>query len=201
MPRWLMLDVDGVVVNGRPADGSSWATSIEEDLGISPERLGTEFFAPHWDEIVTGRAVLADVLGRCLPSLAPGVTVDAFLAYWFANDAAVDRAVLADCARLRRGGMRIALATNQEHLRAADLMDRLGLAAHVDTMVYSAALGVRKPDPAFFPAAAARVGAAPADCLLVDDTPANVDAARRAGWRAEPWTPGSRLADLCVAAE
>src|SRR5262249_22970093 len=31
----LMLDVDGVLVDGRPEDGRHWHTSIEEDLGLS----------------------------------------------------------------------------------------------------------------------------------------------------------------------
>jgi hypothetical protein len=31
----LMVDVDGVLVDGRPEDGRHWTTSLEEDLGFS----------------------------------------------------------------------------------------------------------------------------------------------------------------------
>ncbi|WP_226573346.1 HAD family hydrolase [Acuticoccus sediminis] len=196
MARWLMLDVDGVVVNGRPGDGGSWATDIERDLGISPDALQSVFFAPHWDAIVTGRADLGDVLEACLPALSRSVTAADVIDYWFARDSAVDEAVLGDCDALRAGGTRIALATNQDHRRAAYLMDRLGLGRHVDAMVHSAALGARKPDRAFFDAAAVSVGADPGDLVLVDDTARNVDAAREAGWRAIHWTKGVRLARL-----
>jgi putative hydrolase of the HAD superfamily len=56
----LMLDVDGVLVDGRPEDGRHWQTSVEEDLGFSADTLHEQFFAPHWDHIVVGRAGLME---------------------------------------------------------------------------------------------------------------------------------------------
>lgn len=196
MKRCLMLDVDGVLVTGRPEDGGSWASDIERDLGIAPARLHAVFFAPHWSDIVTGRKDLLTVLAACLPELSPSLSAQAFVDYWFEKDSRVDPAVLAACASLREQGLRIFLATNQEHLRAAYLMERLGLRQHVDGMIYSAAVAARKPEPAFFAAAATRSGAAPEDILLVDDTEANVAAARAAGWHGLHWTAGSNLIEL-----
>ncbi|NIJ42453.1 putative hydrolase of the HAD superfamily [Parvibaculum indicum] len=191
MVRCLMLDVDGVVVTGRPEDGLSWATDIERDLGIAPDALRDIFFAPHWTDIVTGRKPLLDTLHTCLPALAPSLTAQAFIDYWFEKDSRIDRAVLAACDALRGRGVRVFLATNQEHLRAAHLMDRLALRPHVDGMIYSADIAARKPDRAFFDAAERISGAAPHDILLVDDTKANIDAALAAGWNAAHWAPGT----------
>ena len=196
MARCLMLDVDGVVVNGRPGDGASWAADIERDLGVAPARLQEAFFAPFWGDIVLGRAELLEVLEACLPELSPSLSARQFIDYWFERDSGLDAAVLADCDALRARGHSIFLATNQEHLRARYLMERLALRDHVDGMVYSAEVGARKPEPAFFHAAAERCGTAPRDILLVDDTAANVEAARAAGWRAAQWTAGDRLASL-----
>ncbi|MCF3932357.1 HAD-IA family hydrolase [Acuticoccus sp. M5D2P5] len=196
MTQCLMLDVDGVVVNGREEDGRSWATDIERDLGIAPDRLHGAFFVPHWNDIVTGRKPLVDTLAACLAELAPSLSAHTFIDYWFTKDAALDAAVLADCDALRARGVTVYLATNQEHLRARHLMDRLALGDHVDGIVYSAEIAARKPDRAFFDAALRRSGSAPGDTLLVDDTLANVDAARAAGWNAVHWTAGARLADL-----
>ena len=168
MVRCLMLDVDGVVVTGRPEDGRSWATDIERDLGIAP-----------------------DALAESLPALSPSLAAQDFIDYWFSKDARIDEAVLAACDTLRGRGVQVFLATNQEHLRAAYLMDRLALRNHVDGIVYSAEIAARKPDRAFFAAAEKRSGAAPRDILLVDDTKANIDAARDAGWQAMHWTAGS----------
>ncbi|MGX1308678.1 putative hydrolase of the HAD superfamily [Amorphus suaedae] len=196
MIECLMLDVDGVVVHDRPSGGRTWAADIEQDLGIRLEALRARFFVPHWDDVVTGRRPLMEALAACLPELAPDVTPQRFVDYWLSRESHVDAAVLADCAALRRDGVRVLLATNQENLRAEHLMTRLALADHVDGMVHSAAVGARKPDRAFFDAAALRAGTAPSALLLVDDTPENVEGARKAGWRAAHWTPGARLIDL-----
>lgn len=196
MTRCLILDVDGVVVDGRPEDGLPWATDIERDLGIPLDRLRTIFFDQHWDDIVLGRKPLRQTLQACLHSLAPSLTASAVIGYWFEKDSRLDRTVLADCDELRRGGTRIYLATNQEPLRANYLMERLALRDHVDGILYSAQIGARKPQRAFFDAAMARAGAAPDDLLLVDDTAANVDAALAAGWQARLWSAGLSLKAL-----
>ncbi len=196
MKRCLMLDVDGVLVNGRPEDGQPWATDLERDLGISPQRLQTVLFVPHWADIVTGRKKLFDVLETCLPELSHALSAQAFIDYWFENDSGIDEAVLAACDELRGRGMRIFLATNQEHMRANYLMDRFGFREHVDGIVYSAQIAARKPQRAFFDAAMTRIGSAPEHILLVDDTKANVDAAREAGWDAIHWSEGSNLTNL-----
>jgi len=44
-------------------------------------------------------------------------------------------------------------------------------------------VGVGKPDPAIFLAAADRVGVAPECCVVVEDAPAGLLGARRAGMR------------------
>ncbi|WP_331684986.1 HAD family hydrolase [Consotaella aegiceratis] len=191
-----MLDVDGVLVNGRPADGLFWATDIGSDLGISRDALHAVLFEPHWNEIVTGRKQLWSVIETALAGLAPSLKPQDFIDYWFAMDARLDEAALADCSDLRRRGIRIVLATNQDHLRAAHLMNDLGLRHHVDGIVYSAQIGARKPERAFFEAAACQSGHRPESLVLVDDTRANVEAALEAGWGAVLWTREKRLRDL-----
>lgn len=44
MARYLMLDVDGVLVTGRPSDGRSWYAELQNDLGIDIEWLRSAFF-------------------------------------------------------------------------------------------------------------------------------------------------------------
>ena len=191
--RALMLDVDGVLLRGRPADGLPWATGLEADLGVNPARLHAAFFAVHWAEIVVGRAGLMERLRPALAAIAPGVPAERLVEYWFAQDSRVDEGVLADVAALRARGVAVHLATNQEHLRAAWLRERFG--AQIDGLRSSAARGVKKPEAAFFAQAGADWPAG--SVLLVDDTAANVAAAHAAGWRARLWTGGDRLLCLC----
>lgn len=192
----LMIDVDGVLVSGRPSDGRHWATGLEADLGLSFAILQDAFFKRYWDEIVTGRADLRARLANVLARIAPGLTAEQVVTYWFQQDARLNPELLEDLATLRRSGLRAYLATNQEHERAHYLMSTLDLAAHLDGCCYSAAIGHRKPVPAFVDAVACKVGLPAEELLLVDDAEENIRAAIAAGWNAVQWTDRERLIDL-----
>jgi putative hydrolase of the HAD superfamily len=188
-----MVDVDGVVITPRLG---GWAADLEADLGVSRDDLAQRFFAIHWTDIVLGRAGLHERLAPVLARIAPGVSSQQLAAYWFSKDSVLDFQLLDDLAQIRMRGVELHLATVQEHLRADYLWTRLRLGDHFDGMHYSAALGARKPDPAFYRAVEERTGFAPADLLLIDDTPANIEAAQAAGWGALHWTGQDRLPDL-----
>lgn len=196
MTACLMLDVDGVLVAGRPSDGKPWTTDLERDLGLSAQELGRRFFAESWKQVIIGQRDLEDALQACLDTMEADVSAQTLIAYWLDNDAGLVASVLDDCRDAKQRGVPIYLTTNQEHLRAAYLMDNLGLAAEVDGIIYSAQLGVEKPDPSFFDGARMLTGRQAGEHLLVDDIEANVAAARKAGWRAVHWTSGSRLMDI-----
>lgn len=196
MRQVLMVDVDGVLVNGRPKDGAHHATDLERDLGVPFEKLQLEFFKPHWEAIVTGRAHLMDRLVPVLERIAPSLPAQRFIDYWFENDSRIDEDIRAALRHYRANGRRVFLATNQEHLRAEYLMKTLGLGADVDGIFYSAALGERKPDTTFFRLAAAGAGVKAADIAFVDDADVNVESARKAGWAAARWTGGGNFRAL-----
>lgn len=190
--RVLMVDVDGVVIRPRPG---GWGAEMEADLGLPVATLQAHFFGPHWADVVLGRAGLHERLGPVLAEIAPHLTSRAVADYWFARDAQLDEALLADLAALRAAGVRLHLATVQEHERAAYIWNRLGLRDSFDAMHYAADLGCAKPDPAFFTAVQARTGHAPADLVLLDDRHDNVEAARAAGWGGVLWDGTRPLAE------
>jgi len=99
----LMVDVDGVVIVH--PDPKGWATHLERDLGLSPALLQSAFFAPHWPEIILGRAGLRDRLTPVLAKIAPGLRADELIRYWFENDAHLDRNLLAELAPIRTEGV------------------------------------------------------------------------------------------------
>ncbi|MDB4916035.1 MAG: hypothetical protein JWM95_3679 [Gemmatimonadetes bacterium] len=184
----VMMDVDGVLIDGRREDGRPWHTSIENDLGFTYEALHREFFAAYWDDIITGRIGMRARLDAALRNVASRVDPPTFLSYWFERDARIVDPLLMALASVRAKGVRVYLATNQEHVRASYIMDTLGFGTRVDGIFYSAALGVKKPDSAFFTKVGAIVGLVGQEILLVDDSDANVSAARAVGWHALRWT-------------
>ena len=187
----LMVDVDGVVVV-HPEPGG-WATHLERDLGLSKAALQAAFFAPHFDDVIHGRAGLRERLAPVLEEIAPHLTCDELCAYWFREDAHLDHDLLDQLAQQRAAGVAVHLATVQEHERAAYLWETMALKDRFDAIHYAADLGHAKPAPEFYAAIEARTGYAPADIFFIDDKAANVEAARARGWNAAVWTGQDRL--------
>ena len=71
-----------------------------------------------------------------------------------------------------------------------------GLRVHFGDRLFSATMVRRgKPHPDLFLLAAARMGAAPADCVVVEDSVPGVEAARAAAMRVLGYAGGSHVAD------
>ena len=178
----LALDIDGVV----SVPATPWMTRLQADWGIEPDEMIANFFRAEFLQVVQGRLDLFVALHNYFEPRGLADRLEEFVAYWFEKDDAIDRQVLkmADAWRQRTGG-RVFAATNQEHHRIAYLKDEAGLTSHFDEIIYSAALGVCKPERVFFASAQARMGVTTAQSILfVDDRAENVDGARMAGWRA-----------------
>jgi len=190
MQRAILMDVDGVLVTGRPQDGAHLFTDLEADLGISLEALQSGFFRSRWSAIVTGQKPLVPELTEALQTIAPHVSAQTLIDYWFKNDSRIDTAVLEAMRSHRIAGHKVYLATNQEHLRAKYLMETLALGTEVDGIFYSAAIGHKKPSPEFYAHVDRALARTTDGIVLIDDTEANVLAARAHGWSAIHWQPG-----------
>jgi epoxide hydrolase-like predicted phosphatase len=105
--------------------------------------------------------------------------------------------MLAAVRSLRVGGLRTGLVSNSW---STDHYDRALLAEHFDAVLISGELGMHKPQPEIYLLAAERVGAAPADCVFVDDLRENCAGAEAVGMVAirhrEPAETIERLAAL-----
>lgn len=78
----------------------------------------------------------------------------------------------------------LAVATAAPNANITFTLDGLDLRRHFDTVVGAADVARGKPHPDVFLLAAERCGVAPADCIVFEDAPLGVEAARRAGMRA-----------------
>ena len=181
----LVLDIDGVVSLAQPGSPTPWYATLKTDMDLDYERIERDFFQRDFMEVLRGRLDLFVALHDYFEPQGLADRIEAFVAYWFEKDTVIDRSVLdmADAWKERTGG-RCFAASNQEHHRVAYLRDHGGLGRHFDEIIYSAALGVCKPDRVFFTSAQARMGVTAAQSILfVDDKSANVDGARICGWR------------------
>jgi HAD superfamily hydrolase (TIGR01509 family) len=83
--------------------------------------------------------------------------------------------------RLALEGWRQAIASSAPRENVDTMLEVLGLAPFFQAIVSAEDVKLGKPDPQVFLTAAARLGSAPAQSIVVEDAPAGIEAARRAG--------------------
>jgi HAD superfamily hydrolase (TIGR01509 family) len=85
--------------------------------------------------------------------------------------------------RLKRNGYRQALATMAPRANVTAVVEVLGLGSLLDATAAAEDVEHGKPDPGIFLEAARRIDVPPGRCVVVEDAPAGLEGARRAGTR------------------
>ncbi len=93
-----------------------------------------------------------------------------------------------------KGRYCLLLGSNTNELHAAHFTRQFeAVLANFDALVMSHQVGVRKPKPGFFEACQKLARGGPAECVFIDDLPANVEGARAHGWQGIVYRPGEDL--------
>lgn len=111
---------------------------------------------------------------------AEGIADDTHQQYRHAHHWALYEDVLSCLDALKAAGLRLGLISNWDAELEA-LFCELGLIGYFDVVVASAAVGVRKPDPAIFEIALAKMGVAAHEAFHVGDLPEADGAALQVG--------------------
>ena len=168
--------------------------AVQEHFGIPSDALGAamagagrELGVSLLEELECGRMAEADflaVLGARLEAdLGRPVAMHEFPdRYWAALHPNAE--LTAHLADLRAAGYRMGLLTNNVREWEPRWRPMLPVDELFDDVVDSAFVGVRKPDPAIYALTCERLGALPAECVLIDDFERNCDAARAFGMEA-----------------
>jgi HAD superfamily hydrolase (TIGR01509 family) len=85
--------------------------------------------------------------------------------------------------RLRDHSYALALASSGDRVKVAFGMQALGLDGTFETVVCGNDVTHSKPDPEIYLLTAQRLGILPTGCVAIEDAPAGVEAAKRAGMR------------------
>jgi HAD superfamily hydrolase (TIGR01509 family) len=176
----VVFDMDGVIVDSEPYSMQA-LIDVLRHYGIepTPDDLRRSYGRRVRDDIV-------DYFARY------GVTADVNIAiahkharyyHLAAGHLHPFPGVMALLTRIRRQGFRLALASSGDQVKVAFGMQALELNGIFDTVVTGDDVSHSKPDPEIYLIAAQRLGLAPADCIAIEDAPAGVEAARRAGMR------------------
>lgn len=83
--------------------------------------------------------------------------------------------------RIKKAGYIIGLASSSATPMINTALTRLGIKEYFSVIVSGADLPKSKPDPAVYLLAAEKLGIEPADCIVIEDAKAGIDAAKAAG--------------------
>ncbi|MBD8529441.1 MULTISPECIES: HAD family phosphatase [unclassified Massilia] len=179
--RALIFDMDGTIVDNMAFHTQSWIAFFE--------RRGRAIDADEFFRTTAGRQgqeIIRSYLGADL--------ADDEIAVLNHEKEAVYRELYAPhlksvagfedlIADARSQGILLAVGTAAPPANVEFTLDGLDLRRHFETVVGAADVARGKPHPDVFLEAARRCGAAPADCIVFEDAPLGVEAARRAGMR------------------
>ena len=189
LPRAVLFDMDGVLVFSEEA----W-------FGVYNDTLALFGYPP------IGRAAFDSIYGNGTEAdrdmYMPKQTIEEvnaaygrfFLEHLDGLRANPEAAPL--LAELRRRGVKIAVATNTQHLLAREILRRTALLPLVDAVACADEAGAGKPDPAVVLLAAERVGVGLVDSLFVGDSRYDREAAERAPVRFVPYRMPGGIASL-----
>jgi beta-phosphoglucomutase len=183
--RGLIFDMDGTLVDNMRVHNESWALWFAKH--------GLPFDAARFFEATAGRTN-PDIIADLMPGLslaerqALGEEKEAIYRDLYAPHVAPLPGLLDFLHFSESRGLPKAVGTAAPFGNIAVVLDTLSLRARFDTIV-SPGEGFRgKPHPDMFLEAARRMQVPAAECLVFEDAPLGIEAARRAGMKAVAMT-------------
>lgn len=191
----VLFDLDGVIVDSREHHMAAWLAWGREHAPHASEGYFHEQFGKRNDAIIGG--ILPGIAPAELQRLADAKE-ELFRERAAGNVQALP-GVLSLLDWLDERGVPKAVVTSTPRANLDLILAELGIADRFETLVAEEDASKGKPDPEGFLAAAWRLEMAPGRCIVIEDAPAGIAAAKAAGMRAIAVTTTRPAADLAAA--
>lgn len=197
--RAVLWDMDGVLVDSADYHYAAWREALaRERYDISYEAFRATFGQRN-------DAILRGIFGPDLPDAEVDRIADLkealYRQFVCERGIAPSPGVLRWLQALRAAGWRQAVASAAPRANIDAILATVGIGHYFDAITSGEDVTRGKPDPQVYLISAQRVGAPPARCVVVEDAPAGLEGARRAGMRCigVTSTHGRLNADVVVA--
>jgi len=176
-----IFDMDGVLVNSNAVHLKTWQ-AFGKRYGIE---VNEEIFAKYMNGRRNDEFLEEMYPGRWSQEerLRIGAEKEAYYREHFVKEVPAVPGVVEFINNLARRGVPLALATSAVRENAELITEVLGVRSLFNAMVTGLDVTEAKPNPAIFLEAARRLKVPPSQCIVFEDSPAGVEAARRAGAR------------------
>lgn len=180
----VLFDLDGVLVSTDEFHYRSWKRiSDEEGFAFFDHEFNHQFRGVARMECVE---LLTKASGRLYSSEQKAEIAERKNRYFIQSLSAVTPTELlpgslSALKELKKRGVKTAVASNSRN--AQTIIDRVGIGHLLDAVVDGYQIQNSKPDPEVFLLAARNVSVPPAECLVVEDAVAGIEAAQRAGMK------------------
>lgn len=186
----VIFDLGRVLVHLDP-DQEGFA-GLMRRMGIAPR----EAFARFWDAPpvvghMTGTVAPADFHRAVCERFGLDLAFDAFAEAW--SDLFRPISGMPELFERVAGRRSVGILSDTDPLHWQRVLEMLPCLALVEKPTLSFETGFLKPHPGAYAAAIANSGASPRQCLFIDDVPANVEGARKAGMAAVRFTGPAEL--------
>ena len=160
-------------------------TKLGARLGMSGrelwDQLGPLGFGLHLQEYEQGKLTAVEFSERISHLISLTITHDEFAAAW-ADIFTANDSIIPLVEELKAQGYRLILGSNTNDMHAHHFRQQFAATLeHFDHLVLSYEVGHIKPSRDFYQACVAAAGMPPADCVFIDDLPANIAGAQDAG--------------------
>jgi len=180
-PRAVLWDLDGTLIDSAEHHWVAWKEVMaQEKHPVTPEDFASSF--GHRNDTILRGLFGPDLSGAEVERIA-GAKEALYRRLVRERGLVTLPGAMHWLERLRGEGWRQAVASSAPTPNIEAAMQALGIARLFEALVSADEVGVGKPDPAVFLAAADRVGVPPSRCVVVEDAPAGLLGARRAGMR------------------
>lgn len=179
--KGIIFDMDGVLVDSERVSYKFWTKAFE--------KYGYDYsMEVHYNLLGRNTSSIRNVLGNIFGEELPlddiyKYKTEEMLKYLEDIGVPAKTGVFEILEFLKSNGYKIALATSTNRDKAIQRLERAGISVQFDAMICGDEVENSKPNPEIFLKAAKKLNLNPKECMVIEDSPAGVEAGYQGGMK------------------